>query len=361
MFVILRAGYTNGMARKSNLVTGVLLLAVVAVGGLGATHIKPGATGANNTDVAASQSASSLRFAPSSELALITEPTAGIQPIVSAITSAQTSIKLVMYELEDTAVEQALVSAKQRGVMVQVLLNKGYYGEQSQDNEAAYTDLANNGVSVRWTPSYFALTHQKTMVIDSRSAYILTFNFTPQYYASSRDFGVVDNDENDVRAIDATFSADWNDERIKPGNGDSLVWSPGSQSAMLNLISGAQHSLDIYNEEMDDGPIETALENAAKRGVTVDVVMTNSSDWAAAFSKLKTSGVNIHVFEASAREYIHAKMILVDGNKAFLGSENFSSGSLSHNRELGVVTNDPAILSSLTATFANDYAAASSY
>jgi len=351
------------MARKSNSVTGIILLALVVAGGFSFTHLKQTTSGAisANTTVSPSASTSSVRFAPSSDLSLITEPTAGIQPIISSINNAKTSIKLVMYQLEDSSVEQALVQAKQRGVIVQVLLNKGYYGEQSIDNEAAYTYLENNGVTVHWTPSYFALTHQKTMVIDNQSAYILTFNFTPQYYTSSRDFGIVDTDSNDVNAIDATFTADWNNQQITPSDGDDLVWSPGSQNTMLNLINGAQHSLDIYNEEMDDGPVETALENAAKRGVTVDVVMTNSSEWDTAFSQLKTSGVSVHVFAANASEYIHAKMILADGNRAFLGSENFSSSSLNKNRELGIVTNDPAIISSLRVTFSGDYVAASSY
>jgi cardiolipin synthase len=355
------ARYTSSMTRRRNSITGIILLVLVVAAGLIATHSKQTTSSAGNTHAAASQSASSIRSAPSGDLSLITEPTAGIQPIVSAINAAQTSVKLVMYELEDTSVEQALVQAKQRGVTVQILLNKGYYGEQSEDNEAAYTYLENNGVSVHWTPKYFALTHQKTMVIDNQTAYILTFNFTPQYYASSRDLGVVDTDSSDLNAIDATFTADWNGQKITPSDGDDLVWSPGSEATMLSFINGAQHSLDIYNEEMDDGSITMALQNAAKRGVTVDVVMTNSSDWDTAFSQLKASSVNVHVFAANASEYIHAKMILVDGKKAFIGSENFSSSSLSKNRELGIVTDDPAVLSSLTGTFSSDYAASSSY
>jgi cardiolipin synthase len=349
------------MARRPNSFTGIILLVLVVASGLAATYFNHTTFNATSGNAATPQPVPMVRFASGSDLSLITEPTAGIGPIISSIGNARTSIQITMYQLEDTAVEQALVQAKQRGVKVQVLLNKGYYGEQAKDNEAAYTYLENNGVAVHWTPIYFALTHQKTMVIDNHSAYILTFNFTPQYYASSRDFGVVDTDSNDVRAIEATFSADWNDQKITPADGDDLVWSPGSEPAMLDLINGAQHSLDIYNEEMDDAPIATALENAAKRGITVNVVMTNSSDWDAAFSRLKASGVSVHVFSANASEYVHAKMILVDGNNVFLGSENFSSSSLSKNRELGMVTNDPAILSSLTATFSSDYAAASPY
>jgi cardiolipin synthase len=35
--------------------------------------------------------------------------------------------------------------------------------------------------------------------------------------------------------------------------------------------------------------------------------------------------------------YIHAKMFLVDGQRAFVGSVNVSDNSLNNNRELGII------------------------
>ena len=144
---------------------------------------------------------------------LITEPQEGIAPLLAAIRGARRSVQLVMYEDEDAQVDSALASAHDRGVKVQVLLNGGYYGEGSSDNEPAYRYLRAHRVAVRWTPPYFALTHQKSLVVDGR-AYILTFNLTPQYYASDRDFGVIDRDAADVSAIERAFAADWVRRRI---------------------------------------------------------------------------------------------------------------------------------------------------
>ena len=86
---------------------------------------------------------------------------------------------------------------------------------------------------VKWTPSYFALTHQKTLLVDGR-AYILTFNLTPQYYASTRDFGVIDTIAADAAAVRRTFDADWSGQRITAPNGADLVWSPGSEQAQVS-------------------------------------------------------------------------------------------------------------------------------
>jgi phosphatidylserine/phosphatidylglycerophosphate/cardiolipin synthase-like enzyme len=41
--------------------------------------------------------------------------------------------------------------------------------------------------------------------------------------------------------------------------------------------------------------------------------------------------------------YVHAKVILVDGRRGYLGSENFSMQSLDHNREIGVLLRGSAV------------------
>ena len=52
---------------------------------------------------------------------------------------------------------------------------------------------------------------------------------------------------------------------------------------------------------------------------------------------------------------MHAKLILVDGARACVGSENFSPTSLDANRELGIVLADPAAIATLSAAFEHDW------
>jgi phosphatidylserine/phosphatidylglycerophosphate/cardiolipin synthase-like enzyme len=287
--------------------------------------------------------------------ALVVEPRDGTAPVSSMIQNASSSVDLVMYEFEDPKLEALLAARAKAGIAVRVLLNQGYYGAQTSANEAAYGYLETHGVSVHWTPAYFALTHQKTLVVDGSRALIMTFNLSKQYYASDRDFGIVDSDANDVAAIENTFDADWNGQKISAPAGDDLLWSPGSQDALISLINNARTSLDIYNEEMQDTAVVDALAAAGERGVTVNVDMTFASEWASVFQKLAAAGVHVRTFDAKAPLYIHAKVIIADGDEAFVGSENFSSTSLSANRELGILVADPAIIASLSDTFASDW------
>jgi phosphatidylserine/phosphatidylglycerophosphate/cardiolipin synthase-like enzyme len=276
--------------------------------------------------------------------------------VMNMIQGATKSIDLVMYELEDTQVESALVSAEKRDVAVRVLLNEGYYGAQpSKESAAAYQYLQSGEVPVRWAPSYFALTHQKTLIVDGNQALIMTFNLTSQYYSTSRDFGVVDKDQADVSAIEDVFNDDWQGTRDTASQGDDLVWSPGADTIILSMINNSRKSLYIENEEMSDASVVDALIAATKRGVTVEVVMTDSSDWNANFTRLKAAGAGVRTYAASASLYIHAKIILADGTSVLVGSQNFSASSLKDNRELGIVLSDTGILNSLSSTFQSDW------
>ncbi|HVM73340.1 MAG TPA: phospholipase D-like domain-containing protein [Candidatus Paceibacterota bacterium] len=293
---------------------------------------------------------------------LVTEPDAGILPIVTMIDDASTSVDLVMYELEDTSIEQSLAADAARGVAVRVILDEGYFGKkENTKNDEAYHYLTGHGVSVHWAPSYFALTHEKSLVIDGKTAVIMTMNFTPQYYASSREFAIIDTDSNDVAAMESTFDDDWNGNNATAANGDDLIWSPESERALIAFINSAHTSLDMYNEEMADANITSALEAAAVRGVVVRIDMTYSSEWKSAFTSLTQAGAQVRTYSPKAPLYIHAKMILADHSRAFVGSENFSSNSLNKNRELGILVTDSAVITSLENTFEKDWASATAF
>ena len=288
---------------------------------------------------------------------LITEPDQGLTSIYNLIQSARKSIDMTMYELVDTQAQTMLDQAAANGVKVRVILDQNL---ERSSNQAAFDDLQSHGVQVVWAQTKYAATHQKSIVIDGTTAAVMTLNLTSRYYSSSRDFAVIENDANDVSAIKTTFNADFSSQSITPPLGDSLVWSPTvSKTDLVNLIGAAKVSLLVENEELSYSTIVTALSKAAKRGVSVTLCMTDSSDWTANLNTLAKAGVHISTYAATASLYIHAKVIVADygksGAKAFVGSENFSEASLTKNRELGLITTNPNILSQLNMTVVSDF------
>ena len=182
----------------------------------------------------------------------------------------------------------------------------------------------------------------------------MTLNFDG-LYSSTRDYAVVDRRPADVAAVTAVFDADFDRRGIRPsaGTGD-LVWSPGASGAVLQPIRSARRSIDVENEEMRYAPATRVLCAAARHGVRVQVVMTAALDSLGALSQLRRCGAGIRLYHGEGY-YIHAKLLLVDGRSALVGSQNLSAGSLDDNRELGIMVNDIRVLRQLEADFSRDY------
>jgi phosphatidylserine/phosphatidylglycerophosphate/cardiolipin synthase-like enzyme len=328
---------------------------------LAATLLAVGLTGCKVGDLSSLASATpgdSSAVPPAGAAAgLITAPEQGYQPIYDFINSAKKSLDMTMYELTDTTAEQDLGQDAQRGVDVRVILD-GHL--EKSHNQTAFSYLSGHGVHVVWADPHYAATHQKTITIDGTTSAILTGNLTTQYYSTSRDFTVMDTTAGDVAAIEQTFGADFASTAITPPDGSDLVWSPTTaQPDLLAVINGAKTALQVENEEMGDSNVVDALTAAARRGVNVQVVMTRSSDWTDNFNALTSAGVHVATYSASAPLYIHAKVIIADAGqptaRMFLGSENFSTASLTRNRELGLLVGTPDIIAAVHTTLVNDY------
>jgi cardiolipin synthase A/B len=337
-------------------VQAVACLAIVTLAVAGCKVDVPVAAGTGSAGQAG-QSDGSPDPGPTRSGPLIIEPGAGFSPVYGLIDGARHSIDVTMYEFDDTTAEHDLAAAARRGVQVRVILDE----REQRLNSSAYSYFSSHRVKVVWSWSRFTYTHQKTLVIDGSKAVIMTANLTSEYYPTSRDFLVVDTDRADVAAITAVFDADFAHRAVTPGDGADLVWSPtGSQDKLLALIDGATSSLRIYSEEMGDATVEDALVRAAERGVDVQICGENEDgEYDSAYARLARAGIHISYYSSSTGFYIHGKVIEADYGtrhaKIFIGSENFSSTSLNDNRELGLISSDPAVLSAVARTFAADF------
>jgi cardiolipin synthase A/B len=304
-------------------------------------------------------------------LKIFVEPDSTDSVITDAIHQANKSVWLEMYLLTDKKIITALEDDAHNGIDVRVMLEDHPYGGGSVSPSETLDKLSSAGVKTKTTSPSFALTHEKGMVIDGKTAYIMTSNFTLAALGESksqnnREYGIIDTNTTDVQEVANIFSADW--QRTTPTLNDSnLVVSPtNSRSDFLSLINSAKKSLSIEAEEMQDSQVEQALTAAASRGVKVQVILPSSSSSSDADgSDSNSAGIKtIKQGKVQVKEdkklYMHAKIIIVDGQKAFVGSENISSASLDKNRELGIVISDQSVLSTLQSTFSTDWSVSKS-
>jgi cardiolipin synthase len=278
------------------------------------------------------------------------EPADGRTPIIDEIDAAKRSIDLEVYILTDDVILKALQRAQDRGVAVRVMLEEHPFGGDGHQ-PATFARLEDGGIAVRWSNPLFRFSHIKTMVVDDEVALIMNQNLSASSFSKNREFAVVTNRPDAVHTAAAIFEADW----TRGGEPDPrpLVVSPtNARAELLALIAGANQSLDVYAEVLRDPEMLTALADAESRGVAVRVIVSPSADFREARATLVAAGVDLRLL---SRLYVHAKVIVADGRRAFIGSENISATSLDLNRELGIIVDDPVSLARIRSTFDADF------
>jgi phosphatidylserine/phosphatidylglycerophosphate/cardiolipin synthase-like enzyme len=102
----------------------------------------------------------------------------------------------------------------------------------------------------------------------------------------------------------------------------------------------------------------TAVKAAIDRGVEVRIVMTQAYGedlLTEPVGELARYGAELHTL---ASPYIHAKLLLVDGSSAFVGSQNYTSTSMDQNREVGIVIHGASNIERIQRVFDKDFSMA---
>jgi phosphatidylserine/phosphatidylglycerophosphate/cardiolipin synthase-like enzyme len=296
-----------------------------------------------------------------------TPSAAGQQPVIDAIASAESSIRMMMFHLTTTAVVDALVAAAQRGVDVEIILDAGNLA--SHTPASITKPLSAAGVKIVSSSPAFQITHVKSLVIDEKTALVMSLNLTNKY-DQTRDFAVVTHDPGVIAEFKSVFEADL--ENAKNGTGATpelhnanLAWSPvNSESRLVAFIDAAQKDLVVTTENLGDDAIMSALQRAAGRGVAVRVIAplcdenVNPLYDLPFLTKLAHEGVSARAMPSptsATQPYMHAKMMIADGVHAYVGSINLSTNSTQRARELGIFFSDKAAIEAISKDFEQDW------
>lgn len=291
---------------------------------------------------------------------LIVEPDDGLEPVRQFISSAQTSLLLKQFTCTDETLVQAVVDRKLAGVDVRVMLNAARSGgDRANDETFARFDSA--GIAVQWANPKFYVTHEKSVVVDEQAALVATFNMCLKYFTLTRDYGVITDDPCHVAQIVDVFNADWNHDDWVPSTYEGLLWSnSNSRWHMAQFIDSATHRLDVQHPKYVDAVILDRIAAAIDRGVKVRVLCGGKhgiSEWDmldtfASLRTLRRFGAKVHK-QKNLR--VHAKLLIVDDERALVGSMNIDRSAFDLRRELGITVTDPAVVERLTSVFASDW------
>jgi phosphatidylserine/phosphatidylglycerophosphate/cardiolipin synthase-like enzyme len=273
---------------------------------------------------------------------LIVQPEAGIVPVVQAIRRARKTLDICIFRLDRAEVERALGEAVQRGVRVRSLIAHTNRGGGQRLRKLEQRLLA-AGIMVVRTGDDLSRYHGKFMVADD-TLHVFAFNFTSLDIDKSRSFAIATRDRRTVKEATALFETDCARQSYAPSP-SNLVVSPETARPMLaKFIRGARRTLAIYDVKVQDPDLLELLEERVKKGVEVRVLGN---------VKAKDNGFVVR----SMPRRLHARAIIRDGTRAFVGSQSLRTDELDNRREVGLLISNPTVTRRLMQVFEQDWEA----
>ncbi len=274
------------------------------------------------------------------------------QSIIDAIYRSEKILRIKMFIFSDPDLIKAVIDAKNRGVKTNIMLNPARRNGE-EENEETRRQLTEAGIEVRDSNPSFVLTHEKSMVIDDRIAFVKSLNWETKNLTETRDYAIVTTNTYEVEEIIECFKADWERKDFDPGENARLIWcSFNGRQRIARFIDQTKHSLFIQNERFQDLVIIERLVHAARRGVKIHVMarpphtlkLDKLVEGVVGLRLLDDVGIKIHKLK---KLKLHGKMLLADGSRAIIGSINLTPGSFDHRRELAIEVHDSDVIERL--------------
>jgi cardiolipin synthase A/B len=291
---------------------------------------------------------------------LIVLPDDTAEPLLRAIASAQDSIRVKMFLFSDPSLMKALIAARKRGVDVRVMLNPARRNGEA-DNKQTKKKLEKADIEVVDSNPIFEVTHEKSMVLDDKIAFVKSLNWVTKNLTETRDYAVATSRAKEVREIIECFEADWKRKSFASGNDGELIWCKGNgRDRISQFIDGAKHTLFVQNERYQDAVIIERLVRAHERGVKIHVMARpphklkreKLTEGVGGLRILDDVGVKVRKLKHLK---LHAKMLLADHSRAIVGSINLTPGSFDSRRELAIEVFAPNVVQRLKKVAHHDW------
>lgn len=347
---------------------------------------------------------------------LFVSPDSAYEVFEQAITSAERSIEMSVYEFTHPGIAGLLEDAHNRGVTVRILLEGIPVGGISPDQAHLLTGLNRSGIPVDMMgssgsgePTRYRFLHAKYVIIDSESVIITSENIKQSGipytgYEGNRGWGVWIHDPRLADYFSMVYAEDskgWDIYPIIPVREISVpdeyhaqsqasryapvridgatitpVISPDTSCLVPALIAEATTSLEIQQAYIrnwtrnDPNPWLDAAIDAAARGVNVRIILDatwynlqgdRANDWIVSFINMHAEQENLPIearlFDArrGGATRIHTKGVIVDNRAVLVSSINWNENSPMNNREAGVIIDHPDAAAYYLRVFEDDW------
>ncbi len=273
---------------------------------------------------------------------LLVQPEDGLEPIVEALNGAKKSIQILIFRIDRTEIERALVEAAHRGVSVTALIAYTNHGGEKYLRRFEMR-LLEQGITVARTADDLVRYHGKMFIVDGKELYLLAFNYTHMDITLSRSFAAIIKEPAIVREAQRLFEADVKRIPYTSENENLLVSPINARQRLKAFVLGAKKQLLIYEMKLSDPEFVRILNDKITAGVEVRII-----------SRAPVKNGNLPVRISPTR--LHVRGMVRDGHDVFLGSMSMRRLELGARREVGVLFHDPKAVKRMTEVFETDWA-----
>ncbi len=349
-------------------------------------------------------------FTNDNKVTLLTSGQEKFDDMFAAIRQAKSSIHLEYFNFRNDSIASLLFDILKEkvkeGVEVRALYDA--FGNASNNQplkkrhikplrEAGIEIYEFDPLNFPWVNHVFARDHRKIVVIDGNVAYTGGMNVADYYIEGTEQVGEWRDmhcriEGGAVHTLQKIFLKIWNKtsgQRIR-GTKYFRAWQPVEMTGLKpdttasagkkvvgianreprisnkiirqfyeGVIYNAQDSIKLINPYLTlNRGIKKALRNAIKRGVKVEIMVSEKSDIPLTpdcvfynAHKLMKKGATVWVYRPG---FHHTKVIMVDGKVCTVGSANLNARSLSWDYEANAVILDESTTAELNRLFDND-------
>ena len=154
--------------------------------------------------------------------------------------------------------------------------------------------------------------------------------------------------------------ADQARQEYQPTVPDGVVSPSNSRLHIFDLLKSAKHDIMIQDEVAGDPALNDLIKAKCAQGVHVRAILGNMKP-----TPKEPTPLNVQTAQAwtasgaqvrfQSKPMLHAKAIVVDGQAMYVGSENLTTNSMDHNREIGLLLNDPSLVAPVVQATESDW------
>jgi phosphatidylserine/phosphatidylglycerophosphate/cardiolipin synthase-like enzyme len=249
--------------------------------------------------------------------------------VLEVIRQARSHLLLSLFRCNDKEIFRELAAAVDRGVDVEVLVTSRAKGGKKKLRKL-WQRLENTGASVYAYNDPVVKYHAKYAVADDGPALVASLNFTKKCFAKTCDVVVVTHDPQVISGLKLLMAADRDGLAAPEAFPDRLILGPErARRQFTSIIQQARSSITLIDAKLSDPGILALLDERRAAGVVV----------------------HVHENRRVGDLKVHGKIMLVDGERAVIGSLALTALSLDFRREVAIELTEPAAVSEIQTLF----------